>query len=169
MCTNLTNKQTEKVQSSPSRLLTSRPLGADREPARAGKLHLQGQGTEEVSSSGDSEPPTAPSTSKASTMDYSTKALIRDSNGSKVFGMDNAAKALIRDSDGSNVFAMDDFANALIRDSDRSKVFTIDAPDDSARKAPALDWDEALGAPGSATTATTLTGVNLYSDHLVCN
>ena len=65
VCTNLTNKQTEEVQSSPGRLLTSRPLGADRRPPRAGNLHLPGQGTKEVSPSWTSEPPTAPSAWRA--------------------------------------------------------------------------------------------------------
>ena len=51
VCTNSTNKQTEEVSSSPGLLLTSRPLGADKEPPRAGKLHLPGPGTEEVSHS----------------------------------------------------------------------------------------------------------------------
>ena len=49
-----------------------------------------------------------------------------------------------------------------------SKATTIDAPDDGALEAPSLDGNAAVDAPGSATNATTLTGVTPYSDHLVC-
>ena len=80
-------------------------------------------------------------------MDYSAKALIRDSDGSKVFAMDDSAKTLIRDSDGSKVYAMDDFAKALIRDSDESKVFAMDTPDNGARKAPRPGLGQGTGRP----------------------
>ena len=60
-----TNKQTNYSACSPGQFLTSRPLGADKEPPRAGNLHLPGPGTEEVSPSWTSEPPTAHSTCRA--------------------------------------------------------------------------------------------------------
>ena len=52
--------------------------------------------------------------------------------------------------------------------SNGSKASAMNAPDDCALEAPSLDGDVALDAPGSATTATTSTGVTPYSDHLVC-
>ena len=63
---------------------------------------------------------------------------------------------------------MEDSAKALIRDSDGSKVFAMDTPDNGARKAPALDGDKVLDAPGSATTATTSTGVTLCIQTIWC-
>ena len=56
----LTTKQTNKQSSSPGHLLTSRPHAADKEPPRAGNLHLPGLETEEVSHSQTSERATSP-------------------------------------------------------------------------------------------------------------
>ena len=125
-----TNKQTDNVQSSTGRLLNSRPLEADKEPPRAGKLQLPGPASEEVSPSWTSKPPTAHSTSKTSAMGYSvSKAVTRDSDGNKAF---------VRDSDGNKAFAMDysvskastmgySVSKAAARDSDRNKAFAMDS------------------------------------------
>ena len=52
----LDTKKTDEESSSPGRLLTFHPMGADKEPPLTGKLHLPGPETEEVSPSWTIEP-----------------------------------------------------------------------------------------------------------------
>ena len=82
-------------------------------------------------------------------MDYSaSKAVARDSDGIKAFAMDYFGKAITMDIFGK-ALTMGIFGKALpmgifARDSYGSKV--LDAPDNGALKAPAMDDDGALKA-----------------------
>ena len=137
VCTNLTNKQTEEVQSSPGHLLTSRPLGADRRPPRAGKLHLPGQGTKEVSPSWTSGPPTAPSAWRAA-----LEAALDDA-------LYNALDFSLK---------LDEKIGMTMRLQPPSRPPPQTLPGTTTRlrppsRTPALDDDGVLEAPGSSTTA----------------